>query len=70
MSVTLVNQHMHVVHLIWQFTVTLYCLTEVILLTTRYIDIMATIQHNYLRLFCSGWTVCWPFVGPKDYNRE
>ena len=34
----------------------------------RYINIMATVLRAYLRLFCLGWTVCWPPVGPKDYK--
>ena len=50
-SLTLLNQHMQVVHLIWQFTVTLYFLSEVVSVITWYISVMATTQHVDFRFF-------------------
>ena len=64
MSLTLLNQHMQLEHLIWQFKVTLYFLSEVVPVTTWYLITMAAIQHDYFRLLLfrlnSLLAPCWP----------
>ena len=48
-----VTQHM-LVHLIWQVTVTLYFVSELVSMITWYVIIMATIQHVCFRVFRLG----------------
>ena len=44
---------------------TLLFFSEVVSMTTQYINIVATVQHVGFRLFCFGWTVCEPPLAAK-----